>query len=320
MISLNVRSYEIANKMVLEAESLNISAKKLACGTTLIDAGIEVSGSLEAGRLFSEVCMGGLGKVDFCSIDYGDFAIPGVNVTVSHPVEACMASQYAGWAVEVPRKNKKAFFAMGSGPARALYGNEKLLQELGIKEKSGLAVLTLETDKLLDEEVALWIAGKCGVSSDRLIILVAPTASLVGSVQIAARVVETGLHKMVELDFDIRDIISGFGVCPIAPIDKDNLHAIGRTNDAILYGGKVWYTAKADPEKIEKIIEQLPSSASKDYGTPFYDLFRSYDCDFYKIDPLLFSPAEVYINNISNGSTYHSGEVNPTILKKSMGT
>lgn len=318
MISLNARSYEIANKMIVDAEALNISVEKLTCGTTLIDAGINVSGSFEAGRLFSEVCMGGLGKIDFGVIDYGTFALPCVNVSVSHPVEACMASQYAGWSVEVRKKNKKTFFAMGSGPARVLYGKEKLLQELGIQEKSELAVLALETHEVPDDEVCLWIAGKCRVSPDRLVILVAPTASLVGSVQIAARVVETGLHKMVELKLDIWKIISGFGVCPVAPVDRDALRAIGRTNDAILYGGRVWYTAKADPEKIEKIIEQLPSSASKDYGTPFYDLFRRYDCDFYKIDPLLFSPAEAYINNISNGRTYHNGQVNPDILKRSL--
>jgi methenyltetrahydromethanopterin cyclohydrolase len=320
MISLNARSHEIAEKMVAQAEALNIIVEKPAWGTTLIDTGINVSGSFEAGRLFSEICMAGLGKVAFSTLEYGDFALPCVNVTVSHPVEACMASQYAGWAIEVPKKNKKTFFAMGSGPARALYGKEKLLQKLGIQDKSDVAVLTLETRKLPDEEVCLWVAEKCGVSPDHLIILAAPTASLVGSIQIAARVIETGLHKMENLDFDIRTILSGFGVCPIPPLDKDDLRAIGRTNDAVLYGGKVWYTAKADPGKIEKIIEQLPSSASKDYGTPFYDLFQRYDCDFYKIDPLLFSPAEVYINNISNGRTYHSGEVNPNILKKSMGT
>ncbi len=320
MLSLNARSYEIADKMAAEAEALNISAEKLACGTTLIDAGVNVIGSFEAGRLFSEVCLGGLGKVDFSTIDYGGFVLPCVNVTVSHPVEACMASQYAGWSVDILKKNKKTFFAMGSGPARALYGKEKLLQKLGIREKSDVAVLALETHKLPDEEVSLWIAGKCGISPDRLIILVAPTASLVGSIQIAARAIETGLHKMETLDFDIREIMSGFGVCPVAPVGRDNMRAIGRTNDAILYGGKVWYTAKADPEKIAKIIEQLPSSASKDYGTPFYDLFRRYDCDFYKIDPLLFSPAEVYINNISNGRTYHKGQVNPDILERSMWT
>jgi len=320
MISLNARSYEIANKMVVDAEALNISVEKLTCGTTLIDAGINVSGSFEAGRLFSEVCMGGLGKVDFSSIAYDGFVMPCVNVSVSHPVEACMASQYAGWSVEVRKKNKKTFFAMGSGPARALYGKEKLLQELGIQEKSELAVLTLETREVPDDQVCLWIAGKCGISPDRLVILVAPTASLVGSVQIAARGVETGLHKMVELEFDIRKIISGFGMCPVAPIDRDDLRAIGRTNDAVLYGAKVWYTAAADPGEIARIMEQLPSSASKDYGTPFYDLFHRYDCDFYKIDPLLFSPAEVYINNISDGLTYHNGQVNPDILKRSMWT
>ena len=319
MISLNAGSHEIVKKMVSQAQALNISVEKLACGTTIIDTGINVSGSFEAGRLYSEICMAGLGKIDFSTQDYGEFSLPCVHVSVSHPVEACMASQYAGWAVEVPKKNKKTFFAMGSGPARALYGKEKLLQKLGIQEQSDVAVLTLETRKLPDEEVCSWIAEKCRVFPNQLIILAAPTASLVGSIQIAARVIETGLHKMETLGFDLRVIKSGFGLCPIPSIDKDDLRAIGRTNDAVLYGGKAWYTADADPERIETIIEQLPSSASKDYGTPFYDLFQRYECDFYKIDPLLFSPAEVYINNISNGLTYHSGKVNPNILKKSMG-
>jgi methenyltetrahydromethanopterin cyclohydrolase len=317
MLSLNARAHEIAKQMVNDAEALNISVSRLDCGTTLIDAGIGVEGSLEAGRLFSEICMAGLGRVEFSHLDYGDFAMPCVTVRVSHPVKGCMGSQYAGWAVEVPLKNKKTFFAMGSGPARILYAREKLIQKLGIQDKSDVAVLTLETRKLPDEEVVEFIAGKCGVSADKLIILVAPTASLVGSVQIAARVVETGLHKMETLDFDIQNIISGFGICPIPHVAKDDLRAIGRTNDAVLYGGRVWYTAKGGD--IETLIEQLPSSASKDYGTPFYDLFKRYDCDFYKIDPLLFSPAEVYINDISTGRTHHGGRVNPEILKRSMG-
>jgi len=315
---MNERAYKIAHQLAAAAEPLNIFVEKLGSGAMVIDAGVNVTGSLEAGRLFSEVCLSGLGKVDFCTLEFGKFSLPSISVMVSHPVEACMASQYAGWSLEIPIEGEKAYRAMGSGPARVLYGKEVLLQELGVTDVADMAVLAIESHKLPGDEVASWIAAKCGVSPERVILLVAPTASLVGSVQVAARVVETGLHKMVELGFDIRDILSGFGVCPIAPIAKDDLRAIGRTNDAVLYGGRAWYTAKTDPDKIEAIIEKLSSSASRDYGTPFYELFRRYDYDFYKIDPLLFSPAEVFINELSSGRTFHAGRVNPDMLQRSL--
>lgn len=318
MIRMNERSYEIALGMAAEAEILKISVEKLSCGATVIDAGVNVTGSLEAGRLFSEACLGGLGKVDFCALDFEGLFIPGVRVTVSHPVEACMAAQYAGWAVKVETQGQKPYQAMGSGPARILYGKEVLLQELGVQEHSDRAVLALENRKLPNDAVATWVAQKCGISPERVFLLVAPTASLVGSVQVAARVVETGLHKMLEVGFDIKNILSGFGVCPIAPIAQDDLRAIGRTNDAVIYGGQAWYTAKTDPSKIEEIIEKLPSSASRDYGTPFYELFHRYDCDFYKIDPLLFSPAQISINDLTSGRTFQAGRVNPAMLIKGL--
>ena len=316
MMNRNAGADKITQRMAAEAEVLNIAAEKIDCGTMIIDAGVNVGGSHEAGRLFSEACLGGLGNVDVGWLDFGEFAMPGAHVTTSRPVEACMAAQYAGWFVKAPVEGQKDYQAMGSGPARGLYGKEALLQKLGLTETSDVAVLALESHVLPNDEVACWIAEKCGVSPERLTLLVAPTASLVGSVQVAARVVETGLHKMVEIGFDISTIKSGFGVCPIAPIAQDNLRAIGRTNDAVLYGGQAWYTAAAGADKIEAIINQLPASSSKDYGTPFYDLFRRYDCDFYKIDPLLFSPAEIYINDLTSGRTFHAGRVNPAILNK----
>ena len=262
--------------------------------------------------------MSGMGKVEFCELTYDDFSIPGVKVSVNNPVLACMGSQYAGWFIKVEREGKKPYQAMGSGPARAIYYKEELLQKLKIKEESDCAVLLLENSKLPDDEVAMWIAGKCNVSPEKIIILTAPTASIVGSIQIAARVVETGLHKMIETGFDINSITSGFGVCPIAPIAENDLKAIGRTNDAVLFGGKAWYTANCGAEPIEKVIDKLPSSASADYGTPFYDLFKRYDFDFYKIDPMLFSPAEVSINDTKTGKTFRAGKVNPALLKQGL--
>jgi methenyltetrahydromethanopterin cyclohydrolase len=302
--------------MEADADFLGIAVDKIPCGATIIDAGINVPGSYEAGRLFSEVCMGGLGKVSFCDTQYDGFSMPAVKVTVSQPVKSCMASQYAGWFVQVESKNKKAYQAMGSGPARSLFGNEPLLQKLGIVEKADMAILTLENHKLPDGEVAIWVANKCKVSPDKVVILVAPTASLVGSIQIASRVVETGLHKMHEVGFDISCIVSAYGSCPIAPIAPDNMKAIGWTNDTVLYGGQAWYTARATPESIEKIIKRLPSMASKDYGTPFSEIFERYNRDFYKIDPLLFSPAEVYINELTSGRTFHAGKVNSEIFRR----
>jgi methenyltetrahydromethanopterin cyclohydrolase len=317
MLSLNERSLKIVRDMIGEAEALELEATRLSNGTTLVDAGVNVPGSLEAGRLFAEACLGGLGKVLFCEINYGELSFPAVSVTVGRPTLACMAAQYAGWAVKVNEtRSSGAYFAIGSGPARALFLGEPLFRKLDYRDRSEVAVLALESHSLPSEEVAGWIAGKCRISPDRLYLLVAPTASLVGSVQVAARVVETGLHKMLEVGFDIGSVISGFGICPVAPVARDDLRAIGRTNDAVLYGGKAWYTMSGDDGRIESLVKELPSSASKDYGTPFYELFQRYGGDFYKIDPLLFSPAEVSINNVATGCSFHAGSVNLDLIER----
>jgi methenyltetrahydromethanopterin cyclohydrolase len=317
MISINERALEIVRRMIADADPLKLAVTQLPSGTTVVDAGVKVPGSLEAGRLFAEICLGGLGKVRFCELIFDDLWLPGVAVSVNHPAVACMAAQYAGWALNM-KTHKGKFFAMGSGPARALRRGEPVFEQLEYRDEADVAVLTLECREIPPDEVAERIAEKCHVSPDNLYLLAAPTASLVGSVQVAARIVETGLHKMLEVSFDIGTVISGFGTCPLAPIAKDDLRAIGRTNDAVLYGGRAWYTVRTDDAQIEEVLEQLPSSASRDYGTPFYDLFQRYEGDFYKIDPLLFSPAEIAINNSSSGRTFHTGQVNNNLIQRTL--
>jgi methenyltetrahydromethanopterin cyclohydrolase len=253
--------------------------------------------------------MGGLGQVSFCGLDFDGLWLPGVSVAASHPPLACIAAQLAGWPVRGGDASDP-YKAMGSGPARALYGVEEIFERLGYRDQADVAVFCLEGARLPPEEVTEDVAGKCGVSPDHLYVLIAPPASLVCAVQVAARVVESGLHKMIEVGFDVRTVLSGFGTCPLAPVAADDLRAIGRMNDAVLYGGRAWYTVRTDDAQIAAVIEQLPSSASRDYGTPFYDLFQRYDCDFYKIDPLLFSAAEIFINNLTSGRTFHAGRVN----------
>jgi methenyltetrahydromethanopterin cyclohydrolase len=288
--------------------------RTLAGGTRVLDAGIQVAGGLGAGQLLAELCMGGLGRVDYVPLTIGDETWTGVHVWTDHPAEACMASQYAGWAI-----NPEGYFAMGSGPLRAQARVEKeLFGKLGYRENAARGVLVLETRAEPSDDVATWVAAKAGLSPDAITLAVAPTASLAARVQIAARIIETGLHKMESLGFDITRVVSATGTAPIPPVAKNDMRAIGRTNDCVLYGGQARYTIRADDEKLAHLTERLPSSASSDYGTPFYEIFRRYDNDFYKIDPLLFSPAEVWVTSAVTGRTFHAGRTNPDVLGASL--
>jgi len=320
MISVNRRAAAIVQKMIGDQEALGLAVRQLRNGTTVVDAGIEVPGSLEAGLLFARACLGGLAEVSFTQERLGDPGtglgygwVPAVTVSVSYPHIACMASQYAGWAIKL-----EGYFAIGSGPARALYAGEEIYRKLDYRDQADTAVLMLEGRRLPNEEVGAFVAEKCRLGPEQLTLLIAPTASLVGSIQIAARSAETGLHKMLELGFDVRRVVSAFGLCPLAPVAADDLHAIGRTNDAILYGAQVFYSVHADDLEIGNLIARIPSASSRDYGTPFYKLFRRHNNDFYQIDPMLFSPAQVEINNLDSGHTFRAGSLNASLLYVSL--
>lgn len=310
MISVNEEASKIADGMIREARKIGVEVIKLKNGAVVVDAGINAQGSLKAGKYFSEACLGGLGSVGLSMEERLR-----VHVNVDHPAISCMASQFAGWAIKV-----EDYFAMGSGPARALARvEEKLFRDLKYEDKCEKAVISLETRKMPNEKVADFISEKCGVRSDDLYILAAPTASIVGSIQISARIVETGVHKLHELGFDINKIISGSGSAPVAPVAKNDLEAMGKTNDCVLYGGRTMYFVSADDSEVEKVIKEVPSSASRDYGLPFLELFEKYDRDFFKIDPKLFSPAEIMVSNVKTGSVFHSGGINEEVLAKSLG-
>jgi methenyltetrahydromethanopterin cyclohydrolase len=319
MISVNKRAAVIVRQMIDDAEALGLNVHRLANGTTVVDAGVNVPGSLEAGRLFSCACLGGLGQVSFTqqvfhlgADNHCYFNVPSVAVTVSHPAIACMGSQYAGWAIKLGR-----YFAIGSGPARALFADEDIYKKLGYQDQCEAAILMLETRELPDVAVASHVAEKCRVRPEQLTLLVAPTASIVGSVQVAARSAETGLHKLVELNFNVAAVAHAIGLCPLAPVACDDLHAIGRTNDAILYGSQVFYSVRTDDDVLTEMIEKIPSASSRDYGKLFYDLFMQYNGDFYQIDRLLFSPAEVEISNLNSGRLFRSGHLNASLIQAS---
>jgi methenyltetrahydromethanopterin cyclohydrolase len=208
---------------------------------------------------------------------------------------------------------------MGSGPLRAKARVEReLFGRLGYAESATRGVLVLEGRTLPTDAVATWVAARSGLAPEALTFAVAPTASLGGGVQIVARVLETGLHKMETIGFDVTRVVSAMGTAPLPTTARSDMRAIGRTNDCILYGGQARYTVRGEDAELDALARQLPASASPDYGTPFYDIFKRYDNDFYKIDPMLFSPAEVWLTSATSGRTFHAGRLNPEVLRKSL--
>jgi methenyltetrahydromethanopterin cyclohydrolase len=313
-LRMNEAANEIADSMADQAELLRINTHRLPGGARVIDAGVHVDGGIGAGLALSRICMGGLGQVACGPLQIGSQSYPGIIVWTDHPAVSCMASQYAGWSISVDK-----FFAMGSGPLRAHARVEReLFDKLAYEEQADEGVLVLEGRTLPDDTVAAWVAEKARLEASRLTFVVAPTASLAGGVQISARIIETGLHKMETLGFDVRRVISALGTAPLPPVAKNDLRAIGRTNDCILYGGQARYTVRAGDRDLENLAAQVPASASRDYGTPFYDIFQRYGGDFYKIDPLLFSPAEVWLTSSETGRTFHAGHLNPEVLEASL--
>ena len=289
-------------------EELRIEVELLENGAMIFDYGVLAAGGLRAGVHLAEICLAGMAEV---RIEPGRFG-QAVTVYSDHPVTACLASQYAGWQVTTDD-----YFAMGSGPMRAAYGNEPIIQELECTEKTDQVVGVLESSKLPTEEVCQKIADACGVEPKQVSLCVAPTSSLAGTIQVVARSVETTLHKIHEVGFDVRTVRSGFGVAPLPPVAANDLEGIGRTNDAILYAGEVTLWVDAEDDPLRELVSKVPSNSSRDHGTPFADIFKRYDGDFYKIDPHLFSPARVQLISLRTGRTFEAGEVRDDLVRQS---
>jgi methenyltetrahydromethanopterin cyclohydrolase len=314
--SVNALAAPLVSALIAEAAALRIGVERLANGVTLVDAGIEQRGGLEAGRRIAEICMGGLGQVNL--VYRGGRWPVAVSVHSSNPVLACLGSQYAGWSLSAG-SGKEAFQALGSGPARALAGREALFEALGYRDQADQACLVLEVDRRPPPEVVDKVLRDCGVAPSRLSVILTPTRSLAGVVQVVARVLEVALHKVHALGFPLAQVVDGAGVAPIPPPAPDFIVAMGRTNDAILFAGEVHLFVDADDEDARSLAERLPASASRDYGKPFAQVFKDYGYDFYRIDPLLFAPAQVVVTSLRSGRSFHAGRLDAALLEASFG-
>lgn len=316
--SVNALAAPLVAALIADASKLRLGVERLANGCVVVDAGIAFRGGIEAGRRIAEICMGGLGKISLQASGTATRWPWCVAVHSADPVLACLASQYAGWSLS-HGEGKGAFQALGSGPGRAAARSEELFAELAYHDLAESVCLVLEVDRKPPLELTEKIAGQCGVAPGKVTLILTPTPSLAGVVQIVSRVLEVALHKVHTLGFPLVHVVDGAGTAPLPPAAADLRIAMGRTNDAILFGGQVQLFVDCDDADAEHLAKSLPSSTSKDYGKPFARVFRDAESDFYRIDPNLFAPAAAAVTVLKSGRTFHAGSRDDKLLEMSFG-
>jgi methenyltetrahydromethanopterin cyclohydrolase len=303
-VSVNTLTAPIVDEMVARAAELRLDVSVGLGGQTLIDAGASVRGGLEAGVRIAQICMGGLGRVQLAAASGCEPWLWSVQVQSSQPVISCLGSQYAGWTM-----THGDYYVLGSGPGRAAGSKEPLFEDLGYRDRAGRAIFVLEAGAPPPQALVDQIAMDCGLPRNELTFIYAPTQSLAGSLQVVARVLEVALHKAHTLHFPLDRIVDGAGVAPLSPPSPDFITAMGRTNDAIIYGGRVHLFVTGPDSDAEQLAAQLPSNTSRDFGKPFAEVFKAFDFDFYKIDAMLFSPAAVTVTAVDSGRSFHAGGI-----------
>lgn len=314
-LSVNELAWKLLVKMLENSDLYGVKVRKSELGTVIVDAGLEAKGGFQAGEIITQICMGGCGKAKIICKKYGKLEFPSIFVYTDHPVIATLGSQYAGWQIK-----EEEYFAIGSGPARALaLKPKKIYDEIGYKDNFNKAIVVLETDKPPSSKLIKRIASDCKIDPKNLAIILTPTTSIAGAVQVSGRIIETGIHKLRRIGLNPNVILHAWGIAPIPPSHPKFPNAMARTNDAILYGGSASYVVEHDDDELKKIVKKAPSTASEAYGKPFIEIFKEAKYDFYKVDPDLFAPAIVSIYNKKTGRVFSAGRINTDILETSLG-
>ncbi len=306
----------LVRDLVGRGDEWRIHVKRDPSGCVIVDCGIECPGGIDAGLAVARICMGGMGRVAISPSSRFTHWRWDIRAASPNPTLACLASQYAGWNLKAGK-----FSCLGSGPGRAQAGREDLFKEIGYQsQKTGETVLVLEVDAPPPQAVIDKICHDCGTDPAGLTLIITPTTSLAGMVQVTARVLEVALHKVHSLGFALDRIIDGVACAPLPPPAADFLGAMGRSNDAIIYGGEAHLFVGGNPDDAKTLAQQLPSRESRDYGKPFAEIFKACKGDFYAIDPHIFSPARVSVTALESGESFHAGGCNEELLDQSFGT
>ena len=309
MESLNRMAVELVDEAIDFADELAIETHELDNGAMVLDFGVEAVGGIEAGLLLAEIQTGGLATVQTGVDNLKGAPLTHVETTTDHPAIALLCSQKAGWELTVG-----GFEGLGSGPARALVAEEEEFQRVGYRDAADFAVLAVESDALPDEAVAEHVAEMAGVPVSSVFLPTFATASVTGSVALASRAAELAAFRLSELGYDPLDVLTAAGSAPVAPVAADDEAAMARTNDALAYGGQAHLTVESGFER----FDEVPSTARREFGTPFADIFADHDWDFYEVPVEVFAPAQVTVDVVGEGVEV-LGRTDEALLAESFG-
>lgn len=315
-VSINRQTMKVVRAILANPAAVGALVSRLENGATVIDMGQQAPGGWVAGRYYTLVTLGGLGEVSYETFPYpiNGVRLPAVRVMVDQPLLACVASQIAGWRLEAGD-----FAPILAGPARALNSSpDQHFAHISYRDRYHEAVIAIQTAEPVRVSWAGAIAAACGVNPEDLYILVASNSSQVCAVQVSARIVEQAIHRLEEEGLPLETIQSAQGFCVLPPLVDDELEAMGRINDALLYGGEAtFYLRHNDDSFVAELARKVVARASSAYGRPFIDIFTEAGRDFYQIPLDLHSPAVVHLNNLTTGVTHSAGEINQDLLSQS---
>ncbi|WP_138007193.1 methenyltetrahydromethanopterin cyclohydrolase [Halalkalirubrum salinum] len=307
MESINRSALELVDEALDFTDSLGIEAFELDSGATVLDFGIDAPGGIEAGLFLAEIQTAGLASVHTTMRSLAGSPRPYVELTTDSPGIALLCSQKAGWELDTADFN-----GLGSGPARALARRESEFDRMGYYDKSDFTVLSIESDAFPDDRIVEHISELTGVQPTGIFLPVHPSASTVGSVTMASRAAELAAFRLSDLGYDPMSIKTASGAAPMAPVSDDETIAMGRTNDALAYGAEVFLQVDEEFARFDEVA----STATEEYGTPFVEIFEDADWDFYEVPESVFAPAKVTID-VLGGDTHVIGETNETLLAES---
>ncbi len=307
MDSLNRMAIELVDEALEFAEELSVGAYELENEATVLDFGVEFDGGIEAGLLLTEIQTAGLATPGRGLAEIGGVPLPHVELSTDQPALSLLCSQKASWELTTAD-----FEGLGSGPARALVAEEEEFRRVGYTDAFDLTALAVESDELPTAAAAEQVADLAEVEPSGVFMLAFSTASLVGSVTNAARAAELATFRLAELGYDPLDIVSATGRAPVAPVAPDEGEAIGRTNDAVAYGGTAHLVVREAFDRFDEVA----STAGEEYGRPFVEVFDDLEWSFEDVPAELFAPAKVTVD-VLGGGTYVYGETDEDLLVES---
>jgi len=265
------RSIALVHLLRDRASEHGLSVRALPCGATLIDAGVDASGSFAAGLRLIELCHGGLASAALGLVNLGGFILPQVTVESLYPAFSTYRLQMS-YPVSVETPEIRA-----CGPIR-------LWLEQTVADNSPIpGTAVIESDRLPDDTTVLTIA---------------------------ERMNECVVFTLAEsIHFDLSKVRHTVGQAPICPVGRA-AQKRPYPDDFIHYAGKVTLIVAADPgDDLKSLAHRLTFASTPIYGTFFHELLAQAGGVFENIPGVIDinKPAQVTINDLVTGRTVHAG-------------